>query len=450
MLNILIGLLILSFMVCVHEFGHFLAAKACGVVVESFSIGWGPILLRKKKGDTEYRLSAIPMGGYCGMKGEKAFQQALQENLPAIPKDEGSLYSASAFKRILIAVAGPFANFLTAVIALAIVSAIGSTHFTSSNKIAPVYYYTEADDSPAKIADLKMGDKIVSINGQKTETFSDIIKIIVPAAQEELDFQIERDGKILNKKITPKLNPKTGAGQVGFYSFVPLELAGVQESSAAAMAGLKAGDKIITANGKSVENTRDLEELLKTIEGDSIELGILRGSEELKKQVSLIRTESGFDLGIQLKFIKVEVSGTGFFESIVQGFVKTHETLVLTFKSLALLFKGVDLKEAVSGPLRITHMLGDVASQGFSVSFWSGLSDILNFISLISISLFIMNLLPIPVLDGGMIFFAFIELIIRKPVHPKVLYYIQFIGFAFIAIVFIFALWGDIRFFLFR
>ncbi len=448
MLNILIGLLILSLMVCLHEFGHFLAAKACGVVVETFSIGWGPVLLKKKKGDTEYRLSAIPMGGYCGMKGEKAFQKALEDNLSEIPKEEGSLYAAGPLKRLIIALAGPFANFLTAVIALAIVSSIGTSYFTSSNQIAPIYYYNQDDNSPAKIADLKMGDRIISINGEKTDTFSDIVHIVVPAAKEELKLKIERKGKIIDKTITPKLDPKTGAGVIGFYSFVPLDIIGTEPNSPAAQAGLIAGDKIIKANGKSVSNSIDITKVLTELNAKTIELTILRNNTELTKTLNLIRSESGFDLGIKLRYIKVDEAGTGFFASIVQGFVKTHETIVLTFKSLGLLFKGVDLKEAVSGPLRITHMLGDIASQGFANSFWTGLSDLLNFMALISISLFIMNLLPIPILDGGMIFFAIIEIIIRKPVHPKVLYYVQFIGFAFIAFVFIFALWGDIRFFI--
>ena len=136
--------------------------------------------------------------------------------------------------------------------------------------------------------------------------------------------------------------------------------------------------------------------------------------------------------------------------SIANGFILTHKNLVLTFKSLGLLFKGVDLKQAVSGPLRITHILGDVAQKGFKESFKEGTADLLNFISLISISLFIMNLLPIPILDGGLILFAFIEFIFRRQIHPKVLYYVQFIGIAFIGVVFIFALWGDIGYFLGR
>ena len=450
MVKILIGLIILSIMVFIHELGHFIAAKLCGVVVESFSIGWGPVLFKKKKGDTEYRISAIPMGGYCGMKGEKAFQQAIEENLAAIPKKEGELYGVHPFKRIIIAFAGPFANYISAVLALAIVSAIGSSYYTSSNKIAPVYYYNEADDSPARQADLRMGDVILSINGEKTETFADIVRLIVPEAKEEVTLEIEREGQILIKKLRPKFDPKTGAGIIGFYSFIPLEIDGVKPSSSAELAGLKKGDLITEVNGIEVANTIDLNRALGGISEKTAELGILRDGNKITKTVNLIRTENGIDLGLNIKNIKVETPGTGFFKSIVNGFVLTHKTFVLTFKSLGLLFKGVDFRQAVSGPVRITHMLGDVAAQGFKAGFLIGLSDILNFVSIISISLFIMNLLPIPILDGGLILFAFIEFIFRRQIHPKVLYYVQFIGIAFIGVVFIFALWGDIGYFLGR
>lgn len=450
MVKILIGLIILSIMVFIHELGHFIAAKLCGVVVESFSIGWGPVLFKKKRGDTEYRISAIPMGGYCGMKGEKAFQQAIEENLSAVPKKEGELYGVHPFKRIIIAFAGPFANYISAVLALAIVSAIGSSYYTSSNKIAPVYYYNEADDSPAREADLRMGDIILSINGEKTETFADIVRLIVPEAKEEVTLEIEREGQILTKKLRPKLDPKTGAGIIGFYSFIPLEIDGVKPSSSAELAGLKKGDLITEVNGIEVANTVDLNRALDGISEKTAELGILRDGNKITKTVNLIRTENGIDLGLKIKNIKVEIPGTGFFKSIVNGFVLTHKSFVLTFKSLGLLFKGVDFRQALSGPVRITHMLGDVAAQGFKAGFLIGLSDILNFVSIISISLFIMNLLPIPILDGGLILFAFIEFIFRRQIHPKVLYYVQFIGIAFIGVVFIFALWGDIGYFLGR
>ena len=137
----------------------------------------------------------------------------------------------------------------------------------------------------------------------------------------------------------------------------------------------------------------------------------------------------------------------GFFGSIKQGFLETVETIGLTFKSIGLLFKGVDFTSAVSGPIRITQMIGETAQAGFSAGFSTGIVAVLNFLALISISLFIMNLLPIPILDGGLILFALIEAISRKKIHPKVLYYVQFIGLAFIVVLFCIAMFSDFKYF---
>ena len=141
MIKILIGLLVLSVMVFIHELGHFIVAKLCGVAVQSFSIGWGPVLLKKAFRGTEYRLSLVPIGGYCGMKGENAFRKALEDKLNYIPKEEGGLYSATPIRRILIAFAGPFANYLCAVVCFANIRGMGSTYYNSSNIVAPLHFY---------------------------------------------------------------------------------------------------------------------------------------------------------------------------------------------------------------------------------------------------------------------------------------------------------------------
>ena len=152
------------------------------------------------------------------------------------------------------------------------------------------------------------------------------------------------------------------------------------------------------------------------------------------------------DVGIRFASDRYHTPTYGFFGSIKQGFLETIETIGLTFKSIGLLFKGVDFTSAVSGPIRITQMIGETAVSGFSASFSTGIVTVLNFLALISISLFIMNLLPIPILDGGLILFALIETISRRKIHPKILYYVQFIGLAFIAVLFCIALFSDFRY----
>ena len=445
MLKFLIGLPVLGIVVFIHELGHFLVAKLCGVEVESFSLGWGPALLRKKIGSTEYRLSAIPLGGYCGMKGEHAFREAYENKLSSIPQEPGSLFSVHPFKRILIAFAGPFANLLLAAAALAAVSALGQSYYTTDNRIVPVYCLDPEDNSPARAAGLQTGDRIVQINGEKTNYFSDIQHVISLHPEEELTLIVERGNERLTKTIRPVLNKKTGAGQAGIYRYMPLEAASVRRDSAADIAGIKQGDIITGVEGTPLDNRMALVYFFKTYTQKTALFELLRGGERIELPVNLIRTEDGsIDLGIQWPFITVTEEGTGFLASLQRGLGRTRELLAVTVKSLGLLFRGVNITEAVAGPVRISSMIGSMAADGFKEDARAGVVNVAEIVAVICVSLFLMNLLPIPILDGGLIFTAFIECVVRRQIPPRVLYYMQFIGVAFIAVLFFFALWADI------
>ena len=452
MIKILIGLLVLSVMVFIHEVGHFIVAKLCGVVVQSFSIGWGPVLLKKKIGDTEYRLSLIPIGGYCGMKGENAFRVAVEEKLDHIPREDGGLYNASPFKRMLIAFAGPFANYLSAVLCFAIISSLGSTYYTPSNKIVPVHLYEKEIETSAKLAGLESGDVILEIEGKKINSFRDIMQAVIASADTPLAFTIERNGNVFKKTITPLLNKKTGAGVIGVYPYVPLKVETIALDSTLHKAGILKGDIITKINGKNVAHTIALQRELQAIaetEKNEMLLEVIRDGKVISATVAIAKTDNGIiNFPITFENIKVVESGTNFWKSILAGFLQTHKTIKLTFRGFAMLFKGIELKNAVSGPLRITHMIGDVAQEGFKVSAEEGWKGILYFISIISISLFIMNLLPIPVLDGGLILLSFIEAVMRRNIPPIVTYRVQFIGFAFIACLFVCAFVADVFFFI--
>ncbi|MCR5187706.1 MAG: site-2 protease family protein [Treponema sp.] len=362
----LYGLLCLFFLILFHEFGHFLAAKLFGVKVESFSIGFGPILLHKKIKGTDYRLSLLPLGGYCGMKGEKDFQNAIEAKLPEIKADKDSLYGIHPIKRALIGFAGPFFNFIFAFIAYSLIAGIGYKYYTYSNKILINENITS---SVAKDAGLESGDIIININGKDTNDFSDLIQEISVRPDEDLSIKVDRNGQILNFNLHSEMDTATGSGKIG-------------------------------------------------IAADTS------------------------------KILEKEAKRYSFFPAIGQGFIETCTSVVLTIKSIGLLFKGVDLDNAVSGPARVTEMLGTTVKEGFSAGFRQGLISLLSLMAIISISLFIMNLLPIPVLDGGLILIALIEFIIHKKINPKFQYYIQFIGLAFIALIFIIGLQGDIKYFL--
>ena len=364
----LYGILGLFFLILFHEFGHFLAAKLFGVKVESFSVGFGPILLHKKFKGTDYRLSLFPLGGYCGMKGEKDFQKAIEEKLPEIQAEKDSLYGIHPFKRVLIGFAGPFFNFLFAVIAYSFINGIGYTYYTYSNKII---INDQITSSAAKDAGIISGDIIIQVNNKKTDDFSDLISEISTRPDQDLKLKVLRNGEVLDFIVHSELDKSQGSGKIGI----------------------------------AADTTQILEK---------------------------------------------EAPRYTFFPAIGHGFLDTIENTALTIKSIGILFKGVDINNAVSGPARITEMLGSTIKEGFKAGIRAGFVSLFSFLGVISISLFIMNLLPIPVLDGGLILIALIEIIIRRKINPRLQYYVQYIGLAFIIFLFIIGVKGDILFFLNR
>ena len=358
----LYGILCLFFLILFHEFGHFLAAKLFGVKVESFSVGFGPILLHRTIKDTDYRLSLIPLGGYCGMKGENDFRQAMEQNLKEVNGEPDSLYGVHPIKRATIGFAGPFFNFIFAIFCFSLINGIGYNYYTYSNKIILADELYENSSTAAREAGLLTGDEIIKINGKEISDFSQIIEEVSVRPSENINVTVLRDNQELTFIVHSDIDKQTGTGKIGVAA--------------------------------------DTESLL------------MHSTPEYN-----------------------------FFQAIGHGFLDTFEYIGLTFK-------GVDLKNAVGGPARITEMLGSTAQQGFSESFKVGFISLSQLMAVISISLFIMNLLPIPVLDGGLILVALIETISRKKVPPKIQYRIQFIGFAFIAILFIIGLIGDINYFI--
>ena len=365
----LYGILCLFFLILFHEFGHFIAAKLFGVKVESFSIGFGPVLLHRTVRGTDYRLSLIPLGGYCGMKGENDFRKAMEQNLKEVNGEPDSLFGVHPVKRAAIGFAGPFFNFIFAVFCFSLVNGIGYNYYTYSNTITLADELYENSSSAARVAGLLSGDTIIRINEKEISDFSQIIEEVSVRPDENLKITVLRNNEKLTFTVHSDLDKETGTGKIG-----------------------------VAADTESL--------------------------------------------------IERSTPDYNFFQAIGHGFSDTFEYIGLTFKSIAILFKGVDLKNAVGGPARITDMLGTTAQEGFSEGFKIGFITLSNLMAVISISLFIMNLLPIPVLDGGLILIAIIETISRRKVPPKVQYYIQFIGFAFIAILFIIGLIGDINYFI--
>lgn len=447
-MNIVIGLIGLGIVVFFHELGHLAAAKAVGIRVEAFSIGWGRKIIGRKWGETEYRLSVFPFGGYCKMRGEEMLTAALEQDSPTIPKERGSFYSAQPWKRILVAVAGPFMNVVFSVLVLSIVWFVGFTVQSYDNRIVLVSEYDQqVSEMPADVAGLQTGDKIVAINGNPIESYRDIQQSIVTRPNTELRLQVLRDGRQFELSVTPRLDSASGAGQIGIYPWIEPVVGSIRDGSGAHLSGVRPGDRILAVNGQDVEHSIAMSYALNQGRGPA-QLLVERqgGSREELRVTPSEREDGGREIGVAFQALSLPSPKLGPIAAVGRGFEETLRTTQLYFRSLGLLFSGVDLQQAIAGPVRITYLVGEVATEGFAVGLSAGMVALFNFLSLLSIALFIMNLLPIPALDGGQILLFLFEMIFRKDLSPKFVYRYQMVGTVMILSLIGFALFSDILF----
>jgi regulator of sigma E protease len=456
--KIALGLAGLGIVVFFHELGHFIAARIAKIDIEAFSIGWGKPVLKKKIGKVEYRLGMFPVGGYCKMKGETDYKEAWENIRKGIKSEEGSYLASGPASRILVSFGGPFFNLLFAVVLFTVMWGIGFDGITQENKIilssevSPDYFWygnryfpVYNKIFPADTAGLKTGDIITEINGNKVSYSHEIQENIIFNPEKPLPITVLRDGKNLQLTVTPYLDKTTGAGRIGITFWSDPVIESIKDDSLAHNAELLPGDRIISVNGISVSNRMDIIKILiqkpnfLVLEYDRN--GITGRTEKLKP-------EEIEKLGISWTYLNYHNPSLPPHAAVVKGVKETYKTFVSSIKSLRLLFKGIDLTQAVSGPVRITYLMGDIAAQGFEKGIGTALRSMFMFLSIISIALCIMNLLPLPILDGGMIILFLIELIRKKPAHPKAISVFQSCGMVIIFGLMIFALFGDILFFI--
>ncbi len=450
-LIIITGLIGLGILVFVHELGHFLVAKAVGIEVEAFALGWGKPILKKMYKGTEYRISMFPVGGYCKMKGEIGVEQedSSSTSMPLTESDQvqkpiqdGSMYSVSAWRRILTYLGGPLFNLIFAILIFAIIGMVGYSYPTYSNQIV----VDSSTPSPAVIGGLQTGDKIITIEGKEVAYFDDIRNMVIGRALMETSITVDRNGEIIELMVVPELN-SSGAATIGLSAWIDLFVGEVADTSETS---LQSGDLIVSVEGVPVAHSTEMFTLIgETLQGQEavapyvIDVEVEREGVIQTEKISA-NWDNGWSLGFSLQPIIRSTRDMNFFQAVGYGVTKTFETLTLTIRGLGNLFRGADVREALSGPIQITYMLGDVAVSGLQQGVGQGVRILSEFIALISIALAFGNLLPIPALDGGQICIGIYEGIRKRRISAQAMYKMQMVGFLILFGILFFTLWNDL------
>jgi regulator of sigma E protease len=438
---------ILGAAVVIHEFGHFAVAKLLKIRVETFSVGFGPRLFGRKWGTTDYRLSAIPLGGYVKLGGDESNAAVEGEGASDIPPEE-QFNLRPKWQRIAVAVAGPVMNILTALaIPMGAAMLFGIPATPNSPVVARI-----ASNSAAEAAGLQPGDRIVSFNGVDNPTWDRIRgdALVVPDQPQPLPMTIERKGERVQLSIVPKVR-KEGTetiGDLGFlpdYGLVPVLINGVVKGGAADRAQLQAGDRILSINGEQIRNSEQATQLIREFKGTELRLGLERAGKplEITSTVDRERDDNGLErarLGIALVDDPPRQSvGLGSAASYAVNF--NLEILRLTGKALKQFFTGQrSARNTVSGPIGIAR----AASTSANELGWGGVFGMLGFLSL---SLGVFNLLPIPVLDGGAIFILLLEAVlgfVGIRLSLAIRERIQQVGFVMLLLLMVFVISNDL------
>ncbi|MEK7712823.1 MAG: RIP metalloprotease RseP [Nitrospirota bacterium] len=437
-MTFLSAIVLLGILIFVHELGHFLFAKKLGVRVLKFSLGFGPKLIGRKYGDTEYLVSAVPLGGYVKMLGEEPGDELKEEDKPFAYNYQ------PVWKRFLIVFSGPVFNLFFA-------AAIFFVVFLSGVPVPKPYAGKVMENSPAAAAGLMTGDRITTINGKTVSGWDDIDVSVNESRGEKLLFKIEREGKIIELPITPE--KKTGKNifgentevmDIGIMPLLYPEVGEVIKNAVAEKAGIKKGDRIVEIEGAPIKTWHDMTSIIHGSPEKPLRLKIKRDENFLELTVTPGKKTLKYPDGSekQIGLIGIGPAGNNVIkkynpiEAASLGVKRTWDMVVLTVVGIVKLIQRIIPADTLGGPIMIFQMAGQQASLGVMNFFL--------FMAVISINLGVLNLLPIPILDGGHILFLGIEAVRRKPLSEKVMMIAQRIGLAIIITLMVFAFYNDI------
>lgn len=435
---------VIGVLVVIHELGHYLVARWCGVKVLRFSVGMGKVIWSRRFGPdrTEWALSAIPLGGYVKML------DARDEDVGEIAAEDAAreFTRQSVWKRIAIVAAGPLANFLLAIVILAGLYVHGMPEPASRVAVSP--------DSPAAVAGVRSGDQVTAVNGVPVRSWGELRWELLEAAMQGQPARLElqrpdgRGGKLLDDAVLPLQSLAAGELDDGMFDRLGLDLAKppallgeIMAGGPAAEAGLRSGDLIVGVDGEPVADGGRFIEKMQASPGRSVELDVLRAGQQFQVSVTP-RAEASGDRMVGRIRAQVDMSSTLVIvdappaEAVARAARKTWDTSVMTLTMLGKMLMGEASLKNITGPITIADYAGQTARVGW-ISF-------LSFMAFISISLGVMNLLPIPVLDGGHLLYYALELFSGRPLPDHISALAQRAGIGLLMVLMAVAMFNDI------
>jgi len=429
--------IVLGIMVLVHEFGHFAVAKLCGIRVETFSIGFGKRLIGFRRGDTDYRLSLLPLGGYVKMSGD---------NPGEAPTDPGDFNAHPRWQRMLVALAGPFANFI---LAIGLMTGVSMLHNEVQEYLTgPALTDYVPTNTPASRVGIQSGDRIVHYDTIENPTWDQVAIRSLLNLNQTIPFSYVHDGQRVDTKLF--VEAKDGAdnfsldrlGVIPKMQDTPVEVDSLEPNMPALRAGLKSGDKIASIDGLQLHSVPALLSYLQDQAGKPASLVVLRNGQSLPIQITPQLAEVGdgskdYRLGFRPVQPPVKVERLPFTKAVAASWEYNKKGSMLIVEVLKRMFTRQVSVRSLSGPIGIGQQIHQAASM-------PGWMPLIGLMAYISLNLGIFNLLPIPILDGGMILFLVVESILRRDLNQQLKERVYQVAFVCILVFAAMVIFNDI------
>ncbi len=423
--QILAFVIVFGVLVFFHEFGHFFMAKLVGIRVEAFSFGYGKRLFGIKKGDTDYRISMIPIGGFVKFTGEDVFEKKREI-------EPGDFMASKRWQRFLVMVMGSVMNIILALVLVAIINMVG-TLSPEFRELTPIIGWTEPD-SPAEQAGFLPNDEIISIDGKEMATWNDVELAVGTRPDKTLKIDVRRDGKIIPIELTTESRSRLAFGYAGFRAQEWTQVNMITANSPAEEGGLEMGDIVLAINGETVYQPQFIEIVENSPEVE-LEFLVKRDGEQRTLKITPRREGKVGKIGIS-HMIKSVTKKYGFFAAFGESIRFNVDLAFMVIDFLKDLITGEASAKQLGGPLEIANFSYAALRAGFMA--------MLGWIAFFSLQLGVINLFPIPVLDGGQILVLGLEGLFRRDFSAKVKQIVMQVGFAIFIVLIVFVILNDI------